>query len=296
MRRRLSILISGASSGIGQALALHLAAQGHTVFAGVRRQADADTLSMQAGERSSLKPLLLDVTQAASIAQAAAAIEALAHGRLDVLINNAGVAFSAPLEMTPQQDLERLMGVNVLGAFALTRACLPLLRQARGRIVNISSISGVFAAPGLSAYVASKHAMEGLTASLRMELAPVGVKVCSIAPGKIDTPIWDKASATTDLLRQINNPLLLALYKPLFDFYEGYASQEIGTPVSMLILTVEQALAAPAPRARYIVGRQARWRARLNVLPCAWREALVMWAMRRQTPISAPDLRDTQAN
>lgn len=288
MRPSLTLLITGASSGIGRALALHMVAQGHTVFAGVRRQVDAEGLAAQASGRGHMQPLLLDVSEDASIEQAVAAIEASGPGRLDVLINNAGVAFSAPLEMTPQQDLERLMGVNVMGTYAVTRACLPLLRQTRGRILNISSISGVFAAPGLSAYVTSKHAVEGLTASLRLELAPFGVKVCSIAPGKIDTPIWDKASATTDLLRQANHPALHTLYRGLFDFYRGYAAQEVGTPIADLVRTVEQALAAPAPRARYIVGRQARWRARLNSLPTAWREALVLWAMRRKTPSPQP--------
>lgn len=282
MRHRMNILITGASTGIGQALALHFAQQGHEVFAGVRRHLDADALAAQA--KGCIKPILLDVTQPASVENAVAAVQALTHGRLDVLINNAGVAFSGPLEMTPHQDLARLMDVNVMGTFSVTRACLPMLRLAHGRIINISSISGVFAAPGLTAYVASKHAVEGLTAALRMELAPMGVKVCSVAPGKIDTPIWGKASHTSDKLLDEHTPELRTLYQGLIRFYKRYALHETSTPLEAVISAVEHAMHSASPKARYIVGRQARWRARLNWLPTHWRESLVVRAMSRAAP------------
>lgn len=287
MRPRSSILITGASSGIGQALALHFAQQGHLVLAGVRRREDADELLARSQGR--VTPIRLDVTSAESIEAALAQVQAHAGEQLDVLINNAGLAFSGALEQTPQDELTRLMNVNVMGTFAVTRACLPLLRQAKGHIVNISSISGLFAAPGLTAYVASKHAVEGMTAALRMELAPLGVKVCSIAPGKIDTPIWDKALHTTAAIQARNEqnttpafaPTYAPHYQTLDTFYQRYAHDERGTPMAAVIKAVEKALRSDAPKARYIVGRNARLRACLNWLPTAWRERLILSSVAR---------------
>lgn len=282
MRAGSSILITGASSGIGLALALHLARQGHQVFAGVRQDRDAEVL--RARSKGRITPLRLDVTEPASITLALLMVTAQTHGKLDVLVNNAGVAFSSPLEMTSPDELSKLMNVNVLGTFAVTRACLPLLRETQGRIVNISSISGVFAAPGLTAYVASKHALEGMTAALRLEMAPHGVKVCTVAPGKIDTPIWSKALDTSGALNEQHTSELQSIYRPLLDFYKRYASQEVGTPVEAVLAAADRALAARHPRARYIVGRQARLRACLNCLPTRWREHLVLRAVLRKVP------------
>lgn len=291
MRARSSILITGASSGIGQALALHFAQLGHLVLAGVRRREDADELLARSQGR--ITPVRLDVTSAESIEAALADVASRSGGQLDVLINNAGLAFSGPLEQTPQDELTRLMNVNVMGTFAVTRACLPLLRQAQGHIINISSISGLFAAPGLTAYVASKHAVEGMTAALRMELAPLGVKVCSIAPGKIDTPIWDKALHATEAMQARQAPAFAPQrtphnqahqqphYQALNSFYQHYAQQEPGTPVEAVIKAVEKALRSQTPQARYIVGRNARLRACLNWLPTAWRERLILNSMAR---------------
>lgn len=285
MRHRSSILITGASSGIGQALALHFAQQGHLVLAGVRRREDADELI--ARSHGGITPVRLDVTSATSIEAALADVASQTSSSLDVLINNAGLAFSGPLEQTPQEELQRLMDVNVMGTFAVTRACLPMLRQAQGHIVNISSISGLFAAPGLSAYVASKHAVEGMTAALRMELAPLGVKVCSIAPGKIDTPIWDKALHATETMQAGLAPAWARQHDPqlhyqaLNSFYQRYAHQEPGTPVEAVIKAVEKALRSQAPKARYIVGRNARLRACLNWLPTTWRERLILNSVAR---------------
>lgn len=273
MRPGSSILITGASTGIGLELALHFARHKHRVFAGVRRARDAEILTARSGGR--VTPLLLDVTSAQAIESAVAQIAQHTRGQLDALINNAGIAFSGPLEMTPQADLQMLMDVNVMGTYAMTRACLPLLRAAQGRIVNISSISGIFAAPGLTAYVASKHAVEGLSASLRLELAPLGVKVCSVAPGKIDTPIWRKAKEVSSSMQGQHQPELQALYRHITRFYQHYAQQERGTPIEDLVAYVDRALHTASPKARYIVGRSARLRALLNHLPDTLRERLI---------------------
>lgn len=277
MRAGSSVLITGASSGIGLALALHLARKGHRVFAGVRQDRDAEVLRSRSKGR--ITPVQIDVTSPGSVEQAVQQVAAQTQGSLDVLVNNAGVAFSGPLEMTAHDELTKLMNVNVLGTFAVTRACLPLLRHAQGRIVNISSISGVFAAPGLTAYVASKHAVEGMTAALRLEMAAHGVKVCSIAPGKIDTPIWSKAMETSGALSQQHEGELQTVYRPLLDFYQRYASTEAGIPMEAVLDTVDRTLHARHPQARYIVGRNAKWRAWLNCLPTRWREGLVLRAV-----------------
>ena len=274
MSRRPSVLITGASSGIGLALALHFERQGFEVFAGVRRPQDAQSLVAQSVGH--LVPLILDVTRPDTIEAALARVQAHTQGRLNALINNAGVAFSGPLETTPQADVEALFQVNVLGTFAVTRAFLPLIRQARGRIVNVSSISGLFAAPGLTAYSASKFAVEGLTESLRVELAPFGVRVASVAPGKIDTPIWSKALNTSAAINNAQPTQLQLLYRPLVAFYERYADEERGTPLNEVIAAVAHAVCDKAPRARYVIGRTAKARVWLNRLPVRLRDRLIL--------------------
>lgn len=274
MSRRPSVLITGASSGIGLALALHFERQGFEVFAGVRRRQDAQALLAQSAGH--LVPLILDVTRPDTIEAALAVVQAHTQGQLNALVNNAGVAFSGPLETTPQADVEALFQVNVLGTFAVTRAFLPLIRQARGRIVNVSSISGLFAAPGLTAYSASKFAVEGLTESLRVELAPFGVRVASVAPGKIDTPIWSKALNTSAAINNAQPTQLQSLYRPLVAFYERYADEERGTPLHEVVAAVAHAVCDKAPRARYVIGRTAKARVWLNRLPVRLRDRLVM--------------------
>ena len=274
MSRRPSVLITGASSGIGLALALHFERQGFEVFAGVRRRQDAQALLAQSVGH--LVPLILDVTRPDTIEAALAVVQAHTQGQLNALVNNAGVAFSGPLETTPQADVEALFQVNVLGTFAVTRAFLPLIRQARGRIVNVSSISGRFAAPGLTAYSASKFAVEGLTESLRVELAPFGVRVASVAPGKIDTPIWSKALNTSAAINNAQPTQLQLLYRPLVAFYERYADEERGTPLNEVVAAVEHAVCDKAPRARYVIGRTAKARVWLNRLPVRLRDRLIL--------------------
>lgn len=274
MSRRPSVLITGASSGIGLALALHFERQGFEVFAGVRRRQDAQSLLAQSAGH--LVPLILDVTRPDTIEAALSLVQEHTQGQLNALVNNAGVAFSGPLETTPQADVEALFQVNVLGIFAVTRAFLPLIRQARGRIVNVSSISGRFAAPGLTAYSASKFAVEGLTESLRVELAPFGVRVASVAPGKIDTPIWSKALNTSAAINNAQPTQLQLLYRPLVAFYERYADEERGTPLNEVIAAVAHAVCDKAPRARYVIGRTAKARVWLNRLPVRLRDRLIL--------------------
>ena len=179
------VLVTGASSGIGLASALRLAGAGWRVYGGVRTAADADAL-----RQHGIEPVELDVTDAAQIDAATAAV----GPELDGLVDNAGIAVAAPLELVPLDELRRQLEVNVVGQIAVLQAVLPALRRARGRVVLMGSIGGRSALPFLGPYAASKHALEALADSLRVELRPFGLAVSIVEPGSIATPIWRKGA------------------------------------------------------------------------------------------------------
>jgi NAD(P)-dependent dehydrogenase (short-subunit alcohol dehydrogenase family) len=258
---RPAVVLSGASKGIGRACALGLSRRGYHVFAGVRSPEDGAALRDAAGGH--LSPLILDVTNESDVARAAGMVhEAVGERGLHGLVNNAGIVVAGPLEFLPEDALREQFGVNVFGALALTRALLPLLRTARGRIVNVSSVNGRLASPFSGAYAGSKFALEALSDALRMELAPAGVAVVVVQPGAIATPIWE-----TSRLRAL---ALLARYPPdAWTHYGGMLKrmQDIRTPhhaiaPERVARVVARALAARRPRTRYHVG----WDARAGVL------------------------------
>ena len=190
-------LVTGASTGIGRATALRLDAAGWAVFAGVRREVDAERLRADASER--LTPLVLDVTDAGQIEAAAEAIAAAAGGAgLDGLVNNAGVSLPSPLETMPIEDFRRQVEVNLTGQVAVTQAMLPAIREARGRIVFISSIGGLIAFPMTGAYHAAKFGIEAVGDVFRRELRGWGISVSIVEPGSIATEIWDRGDAAAE--------------------------------------------------------------------------------------------------
>src|SRR5512133_1136305 len=178
-------LVTGASSGIGAACARRLESAGWRVFSGVRA----------AGDAAAGTEVLLDVT---SVEQIRAATKEI--GQLDALVNNAGIAIAMPLEFLPLDELRRQLEVNVIGQVAVTQAFLPHLRRSRGRIVFVGSIAGKSALPFLGAYAASKHALEAIADTLRIELRPFGIEVAIVEPGTMATPIWQKARETVQRL------------------------------------------------------------------------------------------------
>ena len=195
-----AVVITGASTGIGEACALHLDKLGYRVFAGIRKSADGESLRRRASER--LVPVRLDISDAMEVAQAARIIiEMLGGGGLAGLINNAGIVVGGMLEFLPLDALRRQLEVNVVGQIAVTQAFLSSLRKARGRIVNISSVSGLISSPFTGAYSASKFALEALTDSLRMELRPWKMHVALVEPGFIQTPIASKSLAAAEELK-----------------------------------------------------------------------------------------------
>jgi NAD(P)-dependent dehydrogenase (short-subunit alcohol dehydrogenase family) len=269
-------LVTGASTGIGEACARRLDAMGWRVFAGVRREADAEALRRGASPR--LVPVRLDVTDAAQVGAAAGAVAAaVGDAGLDALVNNAGIVVAGPLECLPLAEVRAQLEVNVVGVVAVTQACLPLLRRARGRIVNIGSISGRSAAPFIGAYSASKFALEALTDALRVELAPWGIEVAVIEPGAIATPIWAKSEALAERNLAAAGPGAGALYGAAMAAMRrvvGDAARR-AAPADRVADAVAHALTARRPRTRYLVGADARLQAALaRLLPDRLRDRL----------------------
>jgi NAD(P)-dependent dehydrogenase (short-subunit alcohol dehydrogenase family) len=247
-------LITGASTGIGRATALRLATTGWTVLAGVRDSDAAESLE-RAAPGGRVRALTLDVTDPTQIA---AAVEQLPEGGLDGLVNNAGIGIGGPLELISDEDLRRQFDVNVFAQIAVTRAMLPALRRARGRIVFISSIGGRVAIAYNGPYAASKHAIEAFGDALRGELHSSGIQVALVEPGSVATPIWDKGRAEADRIRI--PPELDAQYGRVPAAMDKVLADTArrGVPPEQVAATIERALTSRRMRARYLVGRDAQ--------------------------------------
>ena len=240
-----TVLITGASSGIGEACALRLAADGWKVLAGVRQVSDGDRLRQAAGK--TLLPILLDVTVPASIA---AAQKVVGDRALDGLVQSAGIVVAGPLESVPLAALRRQLEVNVTGVVAVAQAFLPNVRTARGRVVHIGAVSGRIAYPFLGPYAASKFALAALTDALRMELRPWGIHVALVEPGAIRTSIWDKFQRAADLPAGPR-----PLYGEAWDRFhrKAAASGSAAASPDEVVAAVGHALSAERPRTRYLV-------------------------------------------
>ncbi len=258
-----TVLVTGASSGIGEAAALHLRELGFDAVAAVRKDEDAERLAARG-----LRTVKLDVTDVHSIA---AARDELGDAPLAGLVNNAGIAVAAPLEFLPLDQLRHQLEVNLIGQLAVTQRFLPALRAGRGRIVNMSSIGGRVALPLVGAYHASKFGLEAVSDTLRRELLSQGVDVIVVEPGGVKTPIWRKgdelaSELTADLPpegRRLYGSLIAAIRKQTTKI-----ATETGIEPSVVAEAIGHALAAKRPRARYLVGRDAKMRARAAaVLP-----------------------------
>ena len=251
---RASVLITGASSGFGYALAQRMDAEGWQVFAGVRTARDATRLRAVLSSRS--EPLVLDVTDASQIEAARRSVTERTGYRLDGLVNNAGVVFHAPVESLTVEALRRQLEVNVIGTFAVTRAFLPLVRAAQGRVVVVGSISGRVAWPFNGAYAASKHALRGLVESLRMEQRSFGVRVVLVEPGAFATAIWRKWTPAHYIELDGLEAHVARRYESAQRMVER-AMDAIATRApepQRCVAAIHRALTASVPRARYTVG------------------------------------------
>jgi NAD(P)-dependent dehydrogenase (short-subunit alcohol dehydrogenase family) len=273
-------LVTGASSGIGEACALHLDKLGFQVFAGVRQKAAGLSLQSRASDR--LTPVMLDVTDAESIAAAVEMIQAATGGVLHGLVNNAGIVIAGPLEYIPVEEVRRQLEVNVVGQVAVTQAVLPLLRRAQGRIVNIGSISGRSALPFMGPYAASKFALEAITDALRVELRPWRIRVSIIEPGAVATPIWERSVAAAEESLKNLPPRVQELYGPVLTMMRESAmkSARDGIPAATVARAVVHALTARRPKTRYVMGQGARALLVLERLPDGWRD----WLIARNLP------------
>ncbi|HLL88985.1 MAG TPA: SDR family oxidoreductase [Tepidisphaeraceae bacterium] len=280
------VLITGASTGIGLACAARMAADGWHVFAGVRREADGQALVREIG--ANVTPVTLDVTDERQVAAAADVVRgAVGAAGLHGLVNNAGVVVAGPVEFVPLADWRRQFEVNVFGQVAVTQAVLPLLRAARGRIVNVSSISGRLVNPIVGPYAASKYALEAINDALRLELARHGVGVSAVEPGAIDTPIWGKSERAA-ATRSAADGAARAVYGPEVAAIERLTRQAAATaiPAERVADVVAHALGSPRPRVRYVVGRDARLGAvAKRLLP----DRAFDWLLRRALGLSHDD-------
>jgi len=264
-----SVVVTGASTGIGWATAKLLLNRGFRVFGSVRKQADADRLKAEFG--ANFTPLLFDVTDEAAVLAAAREVRTALNGeKLAGLVNNAGIAVSGPVLGLAADDFRRQMDVNVIGPIIATQAFGPLLgadpslKGPPGRIVMISSVAGKNGNPLTPAYSASKHAIEGLSESLRRELMLFGIDVVIVAPGPVKTPIWSKGQQAVDVSRYQNSPYLPALQKASA-FMQHLES--IGLPPERIAERVFEALTLPQPKVRYQITPDPMRHLMMTMLP-----------------------------
>ena len=272
-----NILITGVSTGIGYGAAKQFIQSGYTVFGSVRSQADADSLQAKLGE--SFTPLVFDVTDVDAIDRAARFLtNQLAGSGLGALINNAGIAIGGPIQDQPMDVFRQHFEVNVMGLVQVTQAFLPLLGAqpnhpvTPGRILNISSVNGQVAIPFMGAYVGSKHAVEGLSHSLRRELALFGVKVIIVGPGAVKTPIWGKG---TDISAYKETP-----YYPAMNWFlkQVVTAERRGFSVEYIGKRLVEIYEEPRPRIRYalVPGKFTSW-----ILPRVLPARLIDWVIGR---------------
>lgn len=279
-----AVVITGASTGIGEACALDLDRRGFHVFAGVRRERDAERLKGAASER--LRPIILDVTKTEQIGSAADLVKSeIGADGLAGLVNNAGFTVAGPVEFLDMDDIRWQFEVNFFGAIAVTQAFLSLLRDAKGRIVNMSSIGGRFASPYASPYTASKFAMEAWSDSMRIELDPWDIEVSVVEPGNIKTPLWKKSIEDGVERRKRLPPEAETLYREALDGMIKYATRlgGEGIPPQKVADAVAHALTSDKPKTRYLVGSDAKQRAFVaRWIPDRIRDKLVLSELRKR--------------
>ncbi len=270
-----AVVISGASTGIGRACALHFDRLGYHVFAGVRRAADGAALAQVASPR--LSPIVVDVTDPDTVA---AAHQTVSDRNIAVigLVNNAGTTVPCPLEYLPLDTLRQQLEVNLIGHVAMTQAFLPQLRRSRGRVVNISSLAGRLPVPVMGSYTAAKHALEGLSGSLRLELAGSGIHVAVVEPGNIRTSMGGKLRRDVDKAMSAMPDDGAGRYRALVRGVEATIADgaERGAPPEVVAAAVAHALTSHRPRIRYPVGPMAgRMTLLARLLPDRWLDVVL---------------------
>ncbi|MDQ2909362.1 MAG: SDR family oxidoreductase [Candidatus Eremiobacteraeota bacterium] len=285
---RAAVLVSGASTGVGYSTAVRLARAGFIVFAGVRRDADAQTLVREAGP--DVTPIVLDVTDAESVARAAQTIAARCDAKLLGLVNNAGTALTGPLELLPLDEMRRQFEVNFFGAIALVQAFAPILRATHGRIVNVSAVGGKLASPFVGAYAASKFALEAASDALRVELRAFGVHVAVVEPGAVKSPLWERGADVSLKALETVEPSRREPYDETIRRIVRLSQRNAnhGMPPERVAEAIAHALVAPKPHARYVVGTDAHIALAIARMPEAIRDRLAAAAI--GVPAKGPNL------
>jgi short-subunit dehydrogenase len=274
-----SVLITGASSGIGMATALYLASRGAYVYAGVRKESDKQKL-LQEG-LTNLTPVILDVCRQETIDEAFALISRDTKESVFSLVNNAGLSLNGPLEILPQKDIENLINVNVLGLLAVTRAFIPLIRNSQGRLINISSGHGLLAIPDKSVYAASKSAVQAITDSLRLELRPFGVKVSSVVVGKVNTSVLGKILGDREKMISQADPEVLSHYLNLIEYFDKEVKNIPGIEAIEVAKVISRAIMEEKPKTQYLVGPGAKKMKMLSRFPVKMRDNMLYKAIHK---------------
>jgi len=272
MKKNKSILITGASTGIGRECVLVLEKQGFKVYAGVRRSEDFTELKNIG--TGNIHPVMLDVCKEEEIHEVYKILAKDNDSPLSGLVNNAGVGISGIIEATPVEELVKLFEVNFIGLHRVTKAMLPLIRKNKGRIVNIGSSSSFFSGPGLGPYAASKFAVRAYNDALRMEMKCHGVKVSLVAPGPIASAIWDKSKVYKEYLRSKTDPELLKTYAMFVKAGDKILDRIKPIPAIHVVNAVVHGLTAKNPKYVYLVNaRMVRF---ISKIPQRWIDYLFL--------------------
>ncbi|MDG0811156.1 SDR family NAD(P)-dependent oxidoreductase [Cohnella rhizosphaerae] len=260
------VVVTGTSSGIGRATAERLAADGFHVLAGVRRQEDADKI-----RRHNIEPVIVDITNLDTLKALAERVKQDPLGRsLRAVVNNAGIAVNAPLEMVPLDEFRRQIEVSVIGQVAVIQALTPALLNSGGRVVNIGSLGGKISMPGFGIYSAAKYAMEAVNDSLRREMSSFGLKVIMITPGGVSTGLSEQGIKTAERLAKLMTPDQHRRHDRLFAAVKAQAETWAtdGIRPEKVAAVVSRAIHASKPRTRYTAGRDSALLTRLvRILP-----------------------------
>lgn len=274
-----SVLVTGASSGIGKATSIFLAKSGVKVYAGVRKESDKQQLHKEG--LSNLHPIILDVCKQESIDDSLKLIAIETKGEVVNLVNNAGLSLNGPLELLPLHDIKKLIDVNVTGLLSVTRTFLPLIRKSKGRIINISSGHGLMAIPDKSVYAASKFAVQAITDSLRLEMRPFGVSVSSVIVGKVNTSVLGKILDDRQKMIDQTDAESYKLYSNLIEYFDREVKDIPGIEALEVAKVISRAILEDHPKSQYLVGPGARKMKVLSRFPLKMRDNMLYKAINK---------------
>lgn len=274
-----SVLVTGASSGIGKSTALFLDKQGYKVYAGVRKSPDGEKLKSESSNL--LTPVILDVTDSDSIKDVYKMISNESDYNFFGVVNNAGIGISGVLEATPIEDIKKLMDVNIIGLMAVTKIFIPLLKKTKGRIINIGSTSGYLATPSSSAYTGSKFAVRAISDSLRNELSIFDISVCLVSPGAVESEIWDKSKSYKEKIKSSVSQDLLNEYSMFIKYGEKLVDLVKPIPAVEVAKSVHHAISSDKPKIYYNVGTDCKMAARISKLPKSLLDKIIMTRIKK---------------